>query len=137
MRNILRFLLLLIVSVTVACGKTKEEHVFENATFTIPFKFKGYVVDNGEGRWVYFLNGDSDGIEIRHDAALMIPDNLIVCPVEMEVEAQKVKIKYSLPIDSEAIYSRQDSEKCVTHYSLIFQELSRKSKININSYKNR
>ncbi len=104
MKTFVRVVILLIFSVTVACGKTKETYVLESPAITFAFKFQGYVVDNGDGHWIYYLNGDSNGIPIRHDEDLMVPDNLFICPPEMQVDAQKGKINYSLSIHAEAKY---------------------------------
>lgn len=131
------FLLFAFAVVISGCKGGNAVHVIDNISFETPFKFEGYVVDNGSRNWVYYLTGEASGIKIKHDADLMIHGDLFGCPLAINVEAKDGKIAYSLPRDSESEFRLEISDRCVKYYSTIFDEEVRKHISNVNSYEQR
>lgn len=119
MSIIYRILMLAIFLIMIGCDWRGDTHELSHAGFNTDFSFEGYVADNGD-RWVYFLTGEAGKYEISEDSPLMESGNLFACPGYMHVEVQDGKLEYSLSDGAEGLYSRDESEKCVTYYTEIF-----------------
>lgn len=129
-----KILVLISLMAIASCKPHSKTYELHSAGFNASFSFEGYVVDNGYGKWVYFLDGDSNGLEIRHDAPLMEHGDLFSCPSGIKVEVINDLIRYSLSEGAEAQYNRQKSESCVLYYSQIFSELILKQSDNLKTY---
>lgn len=129
-----RALIISVLLFLTGCGKTTTTHEMALDGINMSFAYEGYVVDMGEANWIYMLRGKSEGHNVALEAKLLEPGNIFGCPTQINVEVNKGFVRYTLLEGATAIYSRQQSEKCVAHYTRLVAERVLEKAKNMESY---